>query len=312
MEKRDLAELFRQNAILALQLSNLEPEQLAKVTIYLPNALPPKFADYCDKVGLKKRPSLVVGALLDNDNPLATRTGEVAGNYLPFGNSVWLNSDVFKLFEANNPLGNYYVAHELGHAANGFSRRKFLGGAAAFIGAGVTGAGAWSLTGAALDAKPFAKRGLDIRDGATTLMQGAAAYVASKEVLKPLLVAYWPSLRADELSADDYAKKIVELHGVVYPQLINITADHKHEGSAIMGNLGKRFNEELAKQSHSLSTEEKNLCFALYVVKYFDRYRTPLSNEVLQDAYPDFVDRIRHQRAQIEQALDPKVHGRAL
>jgi hypothetical protein len=312
VETKDLNSIFRHNAILAIQLSMLKPEQLANTTVYLPEALPPKFLQYCQRVGLESKPALVVGALLNSDNPLTNQDTKVLGNYAPFGNSTWLTKEAYDFFEADKPIGNYMVAHELGHAANGFTRRKFLGRSAAVAGAGLAGAGAWSLTGAALDAKPMAKRELNIRDKATTAMQSFFGSMATKEALKRLLVAYEPSLRGDELSADDYAKKIVELHGVVFPQITNLIAEHKAKKSPIIQNLAKRFKDACEKQQITLSTEESNLYFALYIVDFFDKFRAPVTHKDLYSAYPDFVDRLKHQRTWIEQALEPNLKGRSI
>jgi hypothetical protein len=314
MEEKEIRRIFYKNAFLGLQLSQLEPERLAKVKVYLPDALPPKFFEYCERIGLKKKPALVVGALYDDTSPFAKDAsvksyGQAAGNYIYLGNSVWLPQENYDLFEANNPIVNYSVAHELGHAANGYSRRKFLGLTAAVTGAGLAGAGAWTLTGAALDAKPLGKREWGLRDTSTTLVQGVLAWAVARESRERLVQAYWPSLRADELSADDYAKKIVDLHGVVYPQLINIIAEHKQRGSTIISNLSERLKKSLAEQSLDLSLEEENLYFALYLVRHFDQYRVPIKPEDLRDAYPDFVDRINYQREWIEQALAPKLQG---
>lgn len=315
MDQDDIGRILLKNPALGIRLVMLKPEVQSHVQVIEPDALPEKYRDFCNKLDLKRPPTLVICRLQDFGKIEGMQMG---GFYDCLQNAVWLPKEILEGFKNDRPASNYVVAHELGHAKDTMSRRRFLSWAGAAAGGAATGIGTWNVMRYVTDI-PEEKRNPNdnsflssVHTSLSMVSSGYFSFKASQKVMRVLIKATKPSTRAEEFTADDYAKQIVGLNGIVVPLMYDIIAQQTQQGRQDIEHLVQRIDERLERESIELTPEERTLLIAIQTIQLFDVYRAPLSDIVLKDAYPDFADRLKHQQEAILEIIKPTLEKHEL
>lgn len=296
--------------MLAIHLARLNPEILSHVEIIAPDAMPEKYRDFCSKLDLKRPPTIVVCRLED----LGTIEGmQMGGFYAPLENAIWLPKEAVEGFKNDNPNTDYIVAHELGHAKDPMTRRRFLSWGGAAAGGVAAGVGTWTIMRHLTDVpdKPEAKEKQDhsflssIRTPISYTASGIWSINVALKTMRTLIKATRPSTRAEEFTADDYAKQLLGLNGIVEPLMNQLIAQRAQKGQHDIARLTQNIDAQLEQKSITLTPEERKLVIALKTIQLFDSYRQPLPDIVLKDAYPDFAERLKHYQDEIRDVVKP-------
>lgn len=303
MERPDIKTIFIKNPMLAIHLARLSPEVLEHIEIISPDAIPEKYREFCDKLDLKRRPTIAVCRLQD----IGTIEGQqLGGFYEGISHTIWLPKEILEAFQNNNPNADYIVAHELGHAKDPVTRRRFLSWGAATAGGLAAGIGTWTMMSKVTGVEnEKIKEKYPIWNTATYAVNGSWSITAAYKTMRALIKATRPSTRAEEFTADDYAKQLVGLNGVVEPIMNYLIADREKKGYHDIAQLAKKIDIQLEQKSIQLTPEERKLLIALKTIQLFDAYRTPLSDMVLKDAYPDLANRLKRYETEIRDIVKP-------
>ena len=309
-------DLFLQNPLLAITAVHMAGSQsaLAGVKYIPPEQQPEKFKKYAQTLGMKKSPPI----LLVPDSFTHDALGEGAKNndyyfayYSGVAHAIILPEKFYKAFTdmPRNESSDYVVAHEMGHARNRISRRKVINGMAA----GAMGMSASIMSNNWVQARaddvgithPNKRSIADIPTGITSGGLGLAFGAITAYGIMTLLSQ---GARHEELTADQYAIKILGLSSVAYAQASNALQLHPESGE-----ISKLANELYCSNSPekmaAMTPEEDALLKALCVLEAIEKH-SPLQ-KIDKNTYPTHAHRLQEMGEQMRQALGKNEAGRA-
>ncbi len=257
--------------------------------LFTPDSTGEKYLVFCDTLKLKQRPNVLV---IDSKNNEHFEHGE-QGLYAIASNLVVVPRDVFEGFKKSEPVADYCVAHELGHAESfqetSVSRRKML----AYLGAAVAGVGVQQAAYSTLK-QPKEKETHKWRYFNLGTSSVAGLAVAGLALLQVEGLIF----RAEEFRADDNAAKILpplRMLEAMSVYMENSCNEPRQKAAIAMSRTS--FNqvvEKREKEGKPLSPEQKVVLWAT-VLGRSSRDKIDLKDIVKGDYYPGPSRRLNRQ-----------------